>query len=78
MIEPIKLLLEFDHNFTTIEELQAKDSFFTLGEEIRKCQEEPKNDCETRKYMDDLMNKCQCLPVQLKHHVEKVYTFILK
>ena len=64
--------LEYDHNFDTIEELKAKDSFFTLDEEIRECQEEPENDCNSRKYMDNLKDKCQCLTWELKSHFDKV------
>ena len=64
--------LEYDHNFDTIEELKAKDSFLTLDEEIRECQEEPENDCNSRKYMDNLKDKCQCLTLELKSHFDKV------
>ena len=64
--------LEYDHNFDTIEELKAKDSFLTLDEEIRECQEEPENDCNSRKYKDNLKDKCQCLTLELKSHFDQV------
>ena len=54
-----------------VEEQIATDSFFTLDEDIRKCQEKPKDDCSTRKYLEDLKNKCQCLPFQLRSLIDK-------
>ena len=36
-----------------------------MDKKIRGCQEESLNDCITRKYINDLVNKCQCVPFQI-------------
>ena len=39
------------------------DGFMTLDEPVIKCQnEENYDDCKTRKYVDALKKKCECLP----------------
>ena len=52
--------------------VEAKDSFLTLDKEVRGCQEESQDDCNTKKYMEELEEKCKCLPFQLRFHVDKV------
>ena len=69
--EPLELPLGYSYDFTFVKELIATDSFLTLDEDIRKCQVEPKNDCSTRKYLEDLKNKCQCLPFQLRSLIDQ-------
>ena len=69
--EPLELSLGYSYDFMIVEEQIATDSFFTLDEDIRKCQEEPKDDCSTRKYLEDLKSKCQCLPFQLRSLIDE-------
>ena len=69
--EPLELSLGYSYDFMIVEEQIATDSFFTLDEDIRKCQEEPKDDCSTSKYLENLKNKCQCLPFQLRSLIDK-------
>ena len=52
--------------------VEAKDSFLALDENIRRCQEEPQDDCNTRKYLDTLKKECQCLPFQSRFLADKV------
>ena len=61
------------YKITNIKEDVAKDSFLTLDENIRRCQEEPQDDCNTRKYLDTLRKKCQCLPFQSRFLGDKVF-----
>ena len=67
----MELSLDYSYDFINFVHQDATDSFFTLDEEIRKCQEEPKDDCSTRKYLEDLKNKCQCLPFQLRSLIDE-------
>ena len=54
------------HYFNVIKEISVTDSFLSLDKDIRGCQEESYDECTTRKYMNTLMNKCQCLPFHLR------------
>ena len=55
-----------------MEEIVAKDSLLTLDEKVRRCQENSQEECTNKKYTDDLRDKCQCLPFQLRFLAEKV------
>ena len=69
--EPLELSLGYSYDLIFVKEQIATDSLFTLDESIRKCQREPKDDCSTRKYLEDLKNKCQCLPFQLRSLIDE-------
>ena len=69
--EPLKLSLNYTHDFVILKEQKATDSYLTLDEDIRECQRENTDDCNTRKYQDALITKCQCLPFQLISHADK-------
>ena len=47
-------------------EIVAKNSIFTLDENVRRCQENPQEVCTNKKFTDALRNRCQCLPFQLR------------
>ena len=53
-----------EYNLNVIKEVRVTDSFQSMGKDIKGCQEESYDECTTRKYVNDLMNKCQCLPFQ--------------
>ena len=54
------------HDLTVVKELTATNSFLTMDKDVKRCQVESYNDCTTTKYMTQLMDKCKCLPMQLK------------
>ena len=54
------------YDLRDIQLIKSTDSLFTLDKEVRGCGEESITDCSTRKYMNALMEKCQCLPFQLR------------
>ena len=68
----MKLYLDNIYNANGVQVVVAKDSLLTLDKKVRKCQEESTNDCNTRKYMDSLVENCQCLPFQLRFLQDKV------
>ena len=71
--DPLKLDYTYNlYKITNIKEDVAKNSFQTLDENIRRCQEEPQDDCNTRKYLDTLKKECQCLPFQSRFLADKV------
>ena len=55
-----------ESSLNVIKEIKVTDSFLTLDEEAKGCQEESFNECTTTKYRDKMINKCQCLPFQLR------------
>ena len=54
------------YNLNVVKEVSVTDSFLALDKKISGCQKESFNDCTTRKYMNTLLSKCQCLPFQLR------------
>ena len=49
-----------------VKEVSVTDSFLTLKETTKKCQKEQTLDeCKTKRYIDNLKSKCNCLPYQL-------------
>ena len=49
-----------------IKEIDTTESFLGLDQNIRKCQnEEPRDNCTTRKYIDAVLRKCSCLPLSI-------------
>ena len=61
-------------------DMRVTDSFLTLNEEVRKCQNyESFDDCITRKYIASLLEKCKCLPFTMRLSVEVgCSSFIMK
>ena len=55
-----------------MEEIVAKDSLLTLDENVRKCQENPQDDCTNEKFFDALKSKCQCIPFTLRFLAKQV------
>ena len=54
------------YDFNVIKEISVTDSFVSLDEEIRGCQEELTfNECITRKFRNTMISKCHCLPLQM-------------
>lgn len=66
VIEPLELYLEKKYFLNVIKEITVTDSFLTLDENTRGCQEESFDDCTTKKYTNALINKCHCLPFQMR------------
>ena len=65
--------MENECNLNVIKEITATSSFLSLDRNVRKCQDdETFDDCVTRKYIDDLIRQCNCLPLNLRL-TEKVF-----
>ena len=64
---PLKLVREGEYNLNEIKEIQATDSFLGLHEAVRGCQfVEPYHNCTTRHYKNTLLEKCGCLPFNIR------------
>ena len=65
------------YKLNDLKEIIVKDSFLTLEEDIRGCQDdEPFDDCTTRNYVKALTKICGCFPFHLKLETTKVYQII--
>ena len=66
--EALKLTGEGSYALTSVKEIQATEEFLGLDIETRKCQtEEIFEDCTTRKYLDQLEQKCGCVPYNIRN-----------
>ena len=69
----MNLLVGSEYNLNVLKEIAVTDSFLTLDVDDRHCQnDETYDECKTRNYMNTLVNKCKCLPFQLKLTDDKV------
>ena len=61
---------------TAVKEIQATEEFLGLDIKTRKCQtKETFEDCTTRTYLDQLEQKCGCVPYNLKNFEKKNQVF---
>ena len=71
---PIKLKGEGEYNINVLTKIDITDSYYGLDEDIRECQnEEPQDNCTTRLYVTTILNKCGCLPLNMRLS-DKVFT----
>ena len=67
-----------EHLLNVIKEVTVTDSFLSMDKEITGCQKESYDECATRKYLNALINNCQCLPFYLRLTKEVVSTKMLQ
>ena len=65
--EPIQLVGEGKYNLNVLKEISVTDSYLGLDQSTRRCQnEEPLNDCMTRTHKMNILQKCGCLPFNMR------------
>ena len=63
----MKLLGEGQYNLNSMKEIFVTESFLELDRSTRKCQYiETYDNCKTRLHLENLRQKCGCLPLSLK------------
>ena len=75
--------MENEYNLNNVKEISVTDAFLTLDKTIINCQnQESLQDCQTRKYMDTMVEQCKCLPFAIRneyevslHHIRSLFTF---
>ena len=66
-LEPVSLIGEGEYNLNVLKEIKATDSYLGLDKDVRKCQnDEPLFNCTTRKFIEDILTECTCLPSNLR------------
>ena len=54
-----------------LKEIRATESYLGLDKDVRQCQnEEPLNNCTTKKYLNTLLGECGCLSLNTGFHKE--------
>ena len=67
LLEPLILYGEGEYNLNSVKEIKALDSFYSLDIEDQGCQtQESIIDCQTRYYMDSIVDACGCLPLSIR------------
>ena len=72
--EPIKLSGEGEYNLNVLKEIKATSYYLGLDKKIRDCQfEESLHNCTTRNYLDTFLEKCGCLPFNVRLQDKVLY-----
>ena len=78
IVEEVKLIGEGEYNLNDLKEIRVTDSYLGLDQDVRQCQnEEPMKNCTTRHHLKSMLDKCGCLPFNIKH-LNKVHLFVCK
>ena len=73
--------VEGEYNLNVMKEVKVTDSFLGLDQVVRGCQnQESLHDCSTRNHIDTYLDKCGCLPFNMKfsHKVNRLKTVLVK
>ena len=58
---------EGEYNLDDFRQINVTESYLGLDANTKGCQnEEPLHNCTTRQYIDTIIGKCGCLPVNLR------------
>ena len=64
LLDYVRFFEESEYNLHSLKEITVTDSFMGLKSDKRKCQSiETYHDCLTRKYIENMMKDCGCLPL---------------
>ena len=62
----MELIGEGEYNLNVLSEIKVTDSYLGLDQDVRKCQyDESFYNCTTRKYVNEVLYKCGCLPINM-------------
>ena len=65
--ELVTLIGEGEYNLDALKEIKVTDSYLGLDQDVRGCQnEESLNNCKTKHYLKTLLEKCDCLPFNIR------------
>ena len=61
------LIGEGEYNINDMKEIRGSKSFLGLDQHVRECQnEEPFFTCTTRQYFDTILERCGCVPFNIR------------
>ena len=63
----MKFVGEGEYNLNVLKEISVTDSYLGLDQEDRHCQnKEPHGNCTTRQYRKTYLQKCGCVPLNIR------------
>ena len=72
--EPTKMTGEGEYNLNVLKEIMVTESYLGLDQNTRKCQKvQPLHNCTTRLYIDTTVQKCGCLPFNMRISDEVIF-----
>ena len=75
--DSVQLNGEGEYNLKSIKQEQATESFLGLDKAVRGCQnEEHYDECTTRQYIENMREKCGCLPLSIALSDQVNFLFI--
>ena len=73
--EPLSLFGEGNYALTDVKEIVGTEAFLSLDEGIKLCQDfETYQDCMTKEYIKNGVEKCSCTPYELRNFSKTVKT----
>ena len=67
ILEPVIFIGEGEYNVNVLKEIKVSESYLGMDQDVTECQnEESFCNCATRKFMDTLIEKCGCLPINIR------------
>ena len=51
---------------SVLKKMTGTEDFFALPDDTKECQIDPEDECVRKKYRQELLNKCGCVPWPLK------------
>ena len=68
---------EGDYNMNVVKESKGTESFYNLDKSVRGCQEDELYvDCSTNVYRETMLQKCNCLPFNIRLNTDQVSTWL--
>ena len=65
-VDPVQLTGEGEYNLNIIKYEEVTESFLAMDQSVRGCQnEEHYDECTTRQYIENMREKCGCLPLSI-------------
>ena len=65
--EPIFFIGEGEYNINVFKEINATESFLSMDQDVRNCQnKESFDNCTTRQYIESILKECKCLPLNMR------------
>ena len=67
---------EGDYNLNSIKLEEVTESFLGLDQDVRGCQnDEHYDECTTRQYIENMREKCGCLPLSISISDQVIFSF---
>ena len=66
VLDSMKVSPGYHYKLSVLKENEVTDKFMALSDEKKGCSSEKFENCRTRKLVDNVIEKCGCIPLQMK------------